>query len=87
MKSSEHRAKMSNEAIAFWKKVFRKMNLLLKLMEACKPNRDIDDPEVRWVEDRIEYWDSDDRMLNKNEMLIANTYWIKYNGPINVKRS
>ena len=78
---------MDNNTIEFWGGVFKKMDLLLKLMEVCKPNRDIDDPEVRWVEDRIEYWDTNDRILEKNEMLTANVYWKKYGGPHNVVRN
>ena len=63
------------------------MITLLVLMEACKPNRDIDDIEIRWVEDRIEYFNAEERLLTKEEMLTANLYWKKYNGNINVIRS
>ena len=45
-----------------------------------------DDSEIRWVEDRIEYWDTNDRILTKDEMLEANDLWRLYNGPINVVR-
>ena len=76
-----------NEEIEFWNKVFDKMNILLKLIDVCKPNRDIDDAEYRWVEDRIEYWDTNDRILEKNEMLTANLYWKKFGGPHNIRRS
>ena len=47
----------------------------------------IDDPEIRWVTDRIEYWQTDDRILTKNEMLTANLYWEKYGGSHNVVRN
>ena len=77
---------MDNKTIEFWNSVFRKMDLLLKLMDVCKPNRGIDDSEVRWVEDRIEYWDTNDRILEKNEMLTANLYWKKFGGPHNVRK-
>ena len=63
----------------FWNKMFSRMGILLKLMETIKGNYDIDDPEIRWVEDRIKYWKSTDRILDKNEMLTANLYWKKYN--------
>ena len=86
MKSREYK-EMDNKTIEFWNGVFKKMNLLLKLMDVCKPNRDIDDTEYRWVEDRIEYWDTNDRILTKDEMRVSNNLWQKYNGPINVKRS
>ena len=78
---------MDNKTIEFWNKIFSKMNILLKLIDACKPNRSIDDPEYRWVEDRIEYWDTNDRILDKNEMLTANLYWKKFGGPHNIRRS
>ena len=71
----------------FWSKMFTKMNVLLKLIEACKPDHNIDDPDIRWVQDRIEYWTDQGRILTKGEMGIANDLWITYNGPINVVRS
>ena len=87
MKSSEKRYQVNTpEAIEFWNRMFSRMEILLKLMDACKPNRSIDDPEYKWVEDRIDYWQTDDRMLTKNEMLTANLYWKRYGGPHNVVR-
>ena len=85
MKDSEN--KMSNDTIEFWNRMFSRMGILLKLIDACKPNRSIDDTDYRWVEDRIEYWNKDERLLTKKEMLIANDLWIQYNGPINVVRN
>ena len=73
--------------LVFWNKMFSKMEILLKLIDACKPNRSIDDPEYRWVEDRIEYFNANERLLNKGEMQIANDLWKKYGGSHNVKRS
>ena len=78
---------MDNDTIPFWNRMFSRMGILLKLIDACKPNRSIDDPEYRWVEDRIEYWDTNDRILDKNEMLTANLYWKKFGGPHNIRRS
>ena len=87
MKSSEKRYQVNTtEAIEFWNRMFSRMGILLKLIDACKPNRSIDDPEYKWVEDRIDYWQTDDRMLTKNEMLTANLYWKRYGGPHNVVR-
>tara|TARA_B100001250_G_scaffold413806_1_gene449223 strand:- start:2592 stop:2840 length:249 start_codon:yes stop_codon:yes gene_type:complete len=63
----------------FWNKVFAKMNTLLVAMETAKGNYDIDDPEIRWVSDRIEYWNSEERVLTKSEMQVGNLYWKKYN--------
>ena len=39
---------------------------------------DIDNVEYRWVNDRIEYYEAEERLLNKQEMQIANLYWKKY---------
>ena len=54
------------------------MNILLIQMKSKKGNYDIDDPEIRWVSDRIEYWNNEERKLNKSEMLHANKLWKKY---------
>ena len=64
--------------LKFWNRMFAKMNKLLVAMEKAKGNYDIDDPEIRWVSDRIEYWNSEERLLTKDEMDIANVYWKKY---------
>ena len=40
---------------------------------------DIDNQEYRWVDDRIRYYEKKNRLLNKQEMRIANFYWKKYN--------
>ena len=61
----------------FWNKIFAKMNQLLIKIEATNPS--IDDLELRWVSDRIEYWNSEQRVLTKSEMQIGNLYWKKYN--------
>ena len=50
-------------------------------MEKAKGNYDIDDPEIRWVTDRIEYWMSEERTLSSEEMKMANMYWKKYKHP------
>ena len=63
----------------FWNKMFAKMNTLLVAMESAKgPGMSIDDTEYRWVSDRIEYWNAEERILSKQEMQIANLYWNKY---------
>ena len=87
MKPSENRARMSNKAIEFWSDVFDKMGVLVDLMLACKPNYNIDDPDIRWVTDRIDYWQTDDRILTKDEMRVSNNLWKKYGGPHNVVRN
>ena len=60
----------------FWNGIFSKMNQLLVLIENTNPS--IDDQELRWVSDRIEYWNSEERILSKEEMQIANLYYKKY---------
>jgi len=79
MKSSEKRYQVNTpEAIEFWNKMFAKMNTLLVAMESAKGNYNIDDPEIRWISDRIEYWNSEERLLTPQEMSQANHYWKKY---------
>ena len=38
----------------------------------------IDHFDYRWVDDRIRYYERDERLLNKDEMKRANDYWKKY---------
>ena len=38
----------------------------------------IDDTEYRWVTDRLEYWNIEERVLIKEEMKVANKMWNKY---------
>ena len=61
----------------FWNGIFAKMNQLLIKIESTNPS--IDDLELRWVSDRIEYWNKEQRVLTKQEMQIGNLYWKKYN--------
>ena len=42
------------------------------------PDMNIDNVDYRWVQDRIEYYESEERLLTKQEMQIANLYWKKY---------
>ena len=63
----------------FWQKIFTKMSLLQAHIEKAKgSSMSIDDTEYRWVQDRIEYWESEERLLNKKDMSIANELWNKY---------
>ena len=39
---------------------------------------DIDDPHYRWVDDRINYLESEGRKLSKEEMVAANDLWRIY---------
>jgi len=55
--------------------ILTKFILLQQRMEATNPN--IDDPELRWVENRIERL-KDGETLTKNDLLTANLYWNKW---------
>ena len=64
----------------FWDIVFGKLKKLGTAIEMYYGgDMDIDNQEYRWVDDRIKYYEKDDRLLNKQEMQIANLYWKKYN--------
>ena len=63
----------------FWDVVFGKLKKLGTAIEMYYgPSMDIDNVEYRWVNDRIEYYEKDERLLTKEEMDIANFYWKKY---------
>ena len=63
----------------YWDIVFGKLKKLATAIEMYYgPHMDIDNVEYRWVQDRIEYYESEDRLLTKEEMQIANLYWKKY---------
>ena len=65
--------------LEFWNKIFGKMGLLLDaIMKAKGEEMYIDDTEYRWVDDRIEKFNSDDRILTKDEMLVSNNLWNVY---------
>ena len=62
-----------------WDMIFGKLKKLGTAIEMKKgPGMDIDDREYRWVNDRIEYYESEERLLNKAEMENANGLWKKY---------
>ena len=64
----------------FWDMVFGKLKKLGTAIEMYYGgDMDIDNVEYRWIDDRIKYYEKDDRLLNKQEMKIANFYWKKYN--------
>ena len=64
----------------FWDMVFGKLKKLGTAVEMYYGgDMDIDNQEYRWIDDRIKYYEKDDRLLNKQEMQIANLYWKKYN--------
>ena len=62
-----------------WDIIFGKLKKLGTAIEMAKgPGMSIDDTEYRWVNDRIEYYEGEERLLTKQEMDIANLYWKKY---------
>ena len=63
-----------------WDMIFGKLKKLGTAIEMYYGvHMDIDNVEYRWVSDRIEYYESEERLLTKEEMSIANFYWKKYN--------
>ena len=55
---------MDSSVRTFWEKIFAKMSLLQAHIEKAKgPSMSIDDQEYRWVQDRIEYWNSEEESL------------------------
>ena len=63
----------------FWDMMFGKMKKLGTAIEMFKgPDMSIDDTEHYWVNDRIEYYETDGRLLTKKEMKMANEMWKKY---------
>ena len=65
--------------LEFWNPIFQKMGLLLDRISDFKgPEMSIDDTEYRWVNDRIEYFNADERVLTKDEMRVANNLWLQY---------
>ena len=62
-----------------WREIFGKMRKLGTAIEMSKgPGMSIDDTEYRWVNDRIEYYEGEERLLTKEEMTMANEMWKKY---------
>ena len=68
-----------------WREIFGKMRKLGTAIEMSKgPGMSIDDTEYRWVNDRIEYYESEERLLTKDEMQTANEMWKKYHPTKNI---
>ena len=62
-----------------WDMIFGKLKKLGTAIEMYWGNSmDIDNVEYRWVSDRIEYYESEERLLTKDEMKAANGFWKKY---------
>ena len=62
-----------------WRELFGKMRKLATAIEMYYGEKmNIDDLDYRWVDDRIKYFDSEERLLSKEEMEKANNLWNKY---------
>ena len=63
-----------------WNIIFGKLKKLGTAIEMhFGPSMDIDNVDYRWVSDRIEYYEKDERLLSTGEMETANNLWKKYN--------
>ena len=64
----------------FWGGVLMKLKKLGTAIEMHYGEKmNIDDVDYRWVDDRINYLESEGRKLSKEEMDRANNLWNKYN--------
>ena len=64
---------------SFWGGVLMKLKKLGTAIEMKKgPEMSIDDTHYRWVDDRINYLESEGRVLTKEEMKTANSLWTRY---------
>ena len=62
-----------------WDIIFGKLKKLGTAIEMYYgSSMNIDNVDYRWVNDRIEYYEAEERLLTKDEMLAANVYWKKY---------
>ena len=63
----------------FWGGVLMKLKKLGTAIEMFHGEKmNIDDVDYRWVDDRINYLESDGRKLSTDEMRVANNLWTKY---------
>ena len=61
---------------SFWGGVLMKLKKLGTAIEMAKgPEMNIDDHDYRWVDDRINYLQSEGRKLTADEMRVANNLW------------
>ena len=62
-----------------WDMIFGKLKKLGTAIEMYYgSSMSIDNVEYRWVNDRIEYYEGEERLLTKEEMTTANEMWKKY---------
>ena len=68
-----------------WNIIFGKLKKLGTAIEMAKgPGMSIDDTEYRWVDDRIRFYEQEERLLTKDEMQTANEMWKKYHPTKNI---
>ena len=59
-----------------WDVIFGKLKKLGTAIEMYYgSSMDIDNLDYRWVNDRIEYYEGEERLLTKDEMIQANELW------------
>ena len=64
---------------SIWDVIFGKLKKLGTAIEMYYgDSMNIDEPDYRWVNDRIEYYEKDDRLLTPSEMKTANDMWRQY---------
>jgi hypothetical protein len=61
-----------------WDNIFEKITKLCLRLKSAKGNYNMDDSEIRWCEDRVEYYTNDNRLLTVDEMKKANELWKSY---------
>jgi hypothetical protein len=61
-----------------WDNIFEKITKLCLRLKSAKGNYNMDDSEIRWCEDRVEYYTNDNRLLTVDEMKKANELWKLY---------
>ena len=62
-----------------WYIIFCKLKKLVTAIEMYHgPSMNIDNADYRWVNDRIEYYEKDGRLLTEQEMKLANTLWKQF---------
>jgi hypothetical protein len=62
-----------------WDMIIGKLKKLGTAIEMKKgDSMSIDDPDWRWVDDRIRYYNENDRLLTPGEMETANNMWREY---------
>ena len=76
MKPSKKKTAKRKFDKAKWDMIFGKLKKLGTAIEMYYgSSMDIDNVDYRWVDDRIEYYESGERLLTKDEMIQANELW------------